>query len=68
MNSEEESGFGEQTEATLLFRTHQGTSYCEMPWIESDLRLLGWVDFNLFYCFEIPARGCGSFFCRGGVR
>jgi hypothetical protein len=37
-----------------LFENHQGTSYREMPLIESDFLLLGRVDFNLSYCFEIP--------------
>jgi len=51
----DESGFSPAVEATFLFRNHMGTSMLEMPLIESDFPLLGGVDFNLLYCYEIPS-------------
>jgi hypothetical protein len=50
----DESGFSLLAEAAFLFRNHKGTSMLEMPSIESDFPVLGGVDFNLLFCYEIP--------------
>jgi hypothetical protein len=55
----DESGFGPAAEATFLFQNHKGTSMLEMPSIESDFPVLGGVDFNLLYCYEIRCNASG---------
>jgi hypothetical protein len=52
----DESGFSPAAEAAFLFQNHKGTSMLEMPSIESDFPVLGGVDFNLLFCYEIPIR------------
>jgi hypothetical protein len=51
----DKSGFSWQAEAAFFSKNHMGTSMLEMPLIESDFPDLGGVDFNLLYCYEIPA-------------